>query len=280
MMRAMEWLVLRVLDDSLRALGSVPAEYAAAAARAVAIPRLEDDLIGRTIVSLARERERDKGPRGGQADVLEFDGEAVRQILGKRDLELAVRRRAKPARPLPLGHLHVAPHELQPLRKVADVVLAEVIGEEHALARHEIEVHEGRLFLGLPPVGTGFVGGVAGGRGRRCPALGRSIVDDDLLAFRLRLVLTRRVARRALDRVFSLVQRGIRRFGGLLINLLLRRPLGGFARALLQSVAEPLRVSGGRGQQQSCDRDDPGQSDSVVHHQTSDGSAPFAGRVR
>ena len=40
-----EWLVLRVLDYSLRAFGSVAAEYAATAGRTVAIPRLEEDLV-------------------------------------------------------------------------------------------------------------------------------------------------------------------------------------------------------------------------------------------
>src|SRR5690606_6945138 len=105
-----------------------------------------------------------------------------RQRLRQRDDEEALVAAAQPAPAVPLHDLDLPRAELHPAREVADVVTAEVVREDDALARLEVIVRP-RALTGLR-------------RRQRVP-----LRVDRLLPLRRRPVDARLVRRRTLHRV-------------------------------------------------------------------------------
>ena len=77
--------------------------------------------------------------------VVRLEGEALRQNFRQRNRDHAAAVRAQVLLPLPFRDLEVSASELEPLGEIADVVLGEILGEDHAIARNEIVVDEDRV---------------------------------------------------------------------------------------------------------------------------------------
>ena len=100
-------------------------------------------------------------------DHVDLDGELVREHFRQGNREFAGRGGPDPALPIQLDDLHVPAVELQPLGKVADLVLGVVVVVEHPVAGHEVVVEPE---FGRPgPFGRRAGGGSTFRRRRRRP---------------------------------------------------------------------------------------------------------------